>query len=381
MSLPPILVDDAEVVRLARQLREENVIAVDLEADSLHSYREKVCLIQISTPTDTVLVDPLAVQDMSPLAPVLADPAIRKIFHAADYDIRCLYRDFGIEIRGLFDTMIACQMLGEEKVGLADVLTKYLDVALDKRYQRADWSKRPLEDGMVRYAMEDTCHLHQLAEILEQRLRDMGRLSWAEEEFALLEQVRPSENGGPLFLRVKGAALLDRKQLAVLEQLLQWRDEEACRRDRPAFKVVGNKTLLGLAKSMPRALEETREIEGFSPRLAERYGRVLLGVVRKALALPKEEWPVYPRGERRERDPEVDERMKLLKKMRSAMAEQLAMDPGILVNNAQLEGLARACPADMEQLAELGVLKNWQREVLGEGLLRELAAMGCQAGS
>lgn len=372
MSLPPILIDDAAVVRLARELRSEKVIAVDLEADSLHSYREKVCLIQISTMNRTVLVDPLAVSDMSPLAPVLADPSIRKIFHAADYDIRCLYRDFGMEVHGLFDTMIACQMLGEKRVGLADVLGKYLDVTLDKRYQRADWSKRPLEEGMIRYAMMDTCYLHQLSDILEGRLREMGRLSWAEEEFALLEQVRPSENNGPLFLRVKGAGLLERKQLAVLEALLQWRDEEACRRDRPAFKVAGNKTLLGFAQRMPRNLQETDGIEGFSPRLADRYGRILLGVVRKAVALPKDQWPSYPRGERRERDPAVEERTRTLKKQRSFMAEQLSMDPGILVNNAQLEALARVCPSTPDQLAETGILKNWQREVLGEVLLGEL---------
>lgn len=226
---------------------------------------------------------------------------------------------------------------------------------------------------MIRYAMEDTCHLHRLAEILEGRLREMGRLHWAEEEFALLEQVRHAENNGPLCLRVKGAALLERKQLAVLEQLLQWRDQEACRRDRPAFKVVGNKTLLGLAVKMPSDIRSAKDIEGFSPRLADRYGRALLDVVHKAQDLPKDQWPVYPRGERRERDPEVDARVKVLKKWRAAMAEQLSMDPGILVNNAQLEGLARACPADMDQLAELGVLKNWQSEVLGEGALRELA--------
>jgi ribonuclease D len=320
-----------------------------------------------------VLVDPLAAKDLSPLAPVLANPAIRKIFHAADYDIRSLYRDFGMEIRGLFDTMIACQMLGEERVGLADVLGKYMNVTLDKRYQRADWSKRPLEEGMVRYAAEDTCYLHPLAEMLERRLRDMGRLSWAEEEFALLEQVRPSENNGPLFLRVKGAALLEGKQLAVLDQLLQWRDEEACRRDRPPFKIVGNKTLLDLARIIPGGLGETSNIEGFSPRLADRYGRALLGAVRKGVALPREQWPVYPRGERRERDPAVEERMKVLKNVRSAMAERLAMDPGVLVNNAQLEGLARACPANLHQVAELGVLKNWQREVLGEEAVRALA--------
>lgn len=125
MSLPPILVDDVSIARLAQELRDEAVIAVDLEADSLHSYQEKVCLLQISTSTRTVLVDPLAVEDLAALAPVLADPTIRKIFHAADYDIRCLFRDFRIEVQGLFDTMIACQMLGEKRVGLADVLAKY----------------------------------------------------------------------------------------------------------------------------------------------------------------------------------------------------------------------------------------------------------------
>lgn len=373
MSLPPILVDNASVAMLAEELRAERIIAVDLEADSLHSYQDKVCLIQISTPSRTVLVDPLAAKDMSLLAPVLADPAIRKIFHAADYDIRSLYRDFGIEICGLFDTMIACQMLGEERVGLADVLGKYMNVSLDKRYQRADWSMRPLEEGMVRYAAEDTCHLHHLAEMLEQRLRDMGRLSWAEEEFALLEQVRPSENNGPLFLRVKGAALLERKELAVLDQLLLWRDEEACRRDRPPFKIAGNKTLLDLARVMPCGLGETRGVEGFSPRLADRYGRAMLEAVRKGMASPKEQWPVYPRGERRERDPAVEDRMKLLKNLRAATADRLALDPGVLVNNAQLEGLARACPATLPQLTELGILKNWQREVLGEGVVRALA--------
>jgi ribonuclease D len=174
-------------------------------------------------------------------------------------------------------------------------------------------------------------------------------------------------------LRVKGAALLERKQLAVLDQLLQWRDEEACRRDRPPFKIVGNKTLLDLARIMPGGLGETSGVEGFSPRLADRYGRALLAAVRKGIALPKEQWPVYPRGERRERDPAVEDRMKVLKNLRSAVAERLAMDSGVLVNNAQLEGMARACPSNLQQLTELGILKNWQREVLGEEVVRALA--------
>jgi ribonuclease D len=372
MSLPPIVTDAGALAELAERLRTESVIAVDLEADSLHSYRDKVCLLQISTPTDTVLVDPLPLEDLAALAPVLADAGIRKIFHAADYDIRSLYRDFRLEIRGLFDTMIASQMLGEERVGLADVLNKHLGVSLDKRYQRADWSKRPLEEGMIRYAMEDTCHLHRLADILEARLVAKGRLTWAREEFALLEQVRPAENSGPLFVRVKGAALLDRAQLAVLEQLLQWRDKEACRRDRPPFKVVGNSVLLSLARSGPRTLRAMQGVEGLSPRLLDRYGRQLLEVVEAARALPAEQWPIYPRGERRERDPAAERRLKTLKRWRTGVATELAMDPGILINNAQLEGLARACPADDQQLRSLELLKNWQGQVLADGLLQAL---------
>ena len=140
----PILTDRAAVARFAAELAQETIVAVDLEADSMHSYQEKVCLLQFTTPSRTLLIDPLAVDDLSPLGPVLADPAIRKLFHAADYDIRCLNRDFGFEVRGLFDTMIACQFLGEEKVGLADILGKYFGVVLDKQFQRADWSQRPL---------------------------------------------------------------------------------------------------------------------------------------------------------------------------------------------------------------------------------------------
>ncbi|OEU62810.1 MAG: 3'-5' exonuclease, partial [Desulfuromonadales bacterium C00003094] len=251
MSLPPILVDSSALAEFAAQLHREPVFAVDLEADSLHSYQDKVCLLQFSTATATVLVDPLAIGDLSSLKAVLADEAVRKVFHAADYDIRCLYRDFGIEINGLFDTMTACQFLGEDKVGLADILNKYFGVKLDKRYQRADWSKRPLEEGMVHYAAEDTRHLLQLTEQLEAQLVAKGRLAWAKEEFALLEQVRHNSTGGPLFLRFKKANLLERRQLAVLEELLQWRNGEAQRRNCPPFKVLNNAPLLEVARAMP----------------------------------------------------------------------------------------------------------------------------------
>ena len=372
MSLPPILTTTEQVAELATKLQQEQVIAVDLEADSMHNYQEKVCLLQFSTPSETVLIDPLAAAELEPLKPVLAYPQVRKIFHAADYDIRCLARDFDIEINGLFDTMISCQFLGEEKFGLADVLRKYFDVELDKQYQRADWSKRPLSEGMIRYAAEDTCHLHQLVELLEQKLIEKGRLEWVQEEFSLLEQVRFATHEGPLFLRFKGAGTLDRRQLAVLEALLQWRDDEAQRRDCPLYKVLGNKSLLHLAKLKPTGRSKLQEVEGLSPRLIDRYGGKLLQQISMAFDLPEADLPLYPRGERRKKDPQVEKRMTRLKDWRKNTAAELELDPGVLINNALLDELARKQPKNEADFAAIGLLKRWQRKVLGEGILRAL---------
>jgi ribonuclease D len=369
MSLPPILTRDEEIAALAETLSAEDVIAVDLEADSMHNYHEKICLLQFSTPAETVLVDPLEGADLSPLGEVLADPAIRKIFHAADYDIRCLRRDFGWQINGLFDTMVSCQFLGEEKFGLADVLLKYYGVELDKQFQRADWSQRPLNEGMIRYAAADTAHLHRLSGELEQRLVDAGRREWLAEEFSLLEQVRFQEHEGPLFLRAKGAGTLDRRQLAVLEALLQWRDKEAQRRDRPHFKVLGNKSLLAMATNMPRDLKGLVALEGFSPRLADRYGKPLLKEIDKAMGVPDEDLPVYPRGERRRKDARAEKRIKRLKAWRTKAAEGYSLEPGVLINNAQLEALAHN---PSERVEELPGLKAWQRKEFGETLFKVL---------
>ena len=187
MSLPPILTTTEQVNDFAAELEKYPVIAVDLEADSMHNYQEKVCLLQFSTLDTTVLIDPLVGADLGSLRPVMGNPEIRKIFHAADYDIRSLSRDFDIRINGLFDTMISSQFLGEERFGLADVLRKYFGVELDKQYQRADWSKRPISPEMVRYAAADTQYLHELTEILEAKLIEKGRLEWVQEEFLLME--------------------------------------------------------------------------------------------------------------------------------------------------------------------------------------------------
>ena len=367
----PILTTSAEIKAFASELSREPVIAVDLEADSMHSYQEKVCLLQFSTPGKTLLIDPLAGGDLAPLGPVLANPAIRKVFHAADYDTRSLRRDFGFTVHGLFDTMVSCQFLGEEKFGLNDVLGKYYGVILDKQYQRADWSQRPLSPEMIAYAAADTTHLLQLALLLEARLIEKDRLDWVAEEFELLEQGCFTEHNGPRFLRFKGAPALERRQLAILEGLLQWRDREAERRDKPPYKVLGNDYLLQLVRQAPVDAAALSAMTGLPGWVAERFGKSLLPVVAAALALSEEELPRFPKGERRERDPAVDQRLATLKLWRTRIARELELEPGILINNGLLEEIARNPPHTLAEFDQIR-MKRWQRRILGAGIVAAL---------
>lgn len=369
MDKVEILTTDVQLATLAGQLAAETSLGVDLEADSMHNYQEKVCLLQLSTLQRTVLVDPLAVTDLDPLRPLMADPSVRKIFHAADYDLRCLKRDFDLEVRGLFDTMICAQLLGEERIGLADLLRKHFGVELDKKFQRADWSQRPLPSAMVRYAAEDTRHLHRLAELFAGQLKALGRLTWAEEEFALLEEVRFVESSGPLCLRVKGAGTLAPRELGILEELLQWREQEGARLNRPVYKILGNQPLQELARRKPQDKNELSDIEGLPPRLVDRYGRALLGAVRTGLAIPDTELPQFPRQQRRTKDPDAEERLKALKRWRQESAKGYEIEPGVLINNATLEALAQLNPQTAAALDSVPGLKNWQKRELGTALL------------
>ncbi|MBD1400089.1 ribonuclease D [Pelovirga terrestris] len=372
MSLPTILTTAVEVADFAVELAGHETIAVDLEADSMHNYQEKVCLLQFTTPQRTVLIDPLAIPDLDSLKSMFANPDQRKIFHAADYDIRSLGRDFEISVRGLFDTMISCQFLGEERFGLADVLKKYYGVELNKRFQRADWSLRPLSDDMIRYAAEDTSHLHDLARLLEDKLVEKGRLAWVKEECELLEQVRFSPQNGPLFLRFKGAGSLKPRQLAALEHMLVWRDDEARRRNTPHYKVLGNKPLLELARLLPEGRNQLEGIDGLPPRMAGRYGGTILQQIGAALELTEEQLPTYPRSVRKEVDPAVEGRFNALKKWRTKIAAELQLDPGVLINNALLEELALRNPRSFEDPAIAELLKRWQQQVLAKGIIATL---------
>ena len=355
---------------LADRLQGERLLACDLEADSLHRYQEKVCLLQFSTPDFSALVDPLAVPDLSPLAPVMADPAIRKLLHGADYDVRSLHRDFGIVIKNLFDTMIACQFLGEKDLGLAAALRKRFGVELDKQFQKADWGRRPLSPEMRDYAAKDTCYLIDFAQQLADELRARGRLAWVEEECSFLEQVRVSvREKGPFFLRFKGASRFSPRALAVLEELLCFRDEQARRMDRPPFKVIGNEALTDLAVKHPQKIADFVGIKGLTENIVQRQGNGLLRAIVKGCSIPEAELPLYPLPLRPERDPRKDERLKRLKRWREKRSCELVLDPGILANNALLEALAEL----PDGAAVDGVIpRNWQRELFADEVARQL---------
>jgi ribonuclease D len=355
---------------VARILGQAEIIGVDLEADSMYHYFEKVCLLQIATESVSYVMDPLALRDLSALRPVFSNPRIRKIFHGADYDIRSLYRDFRFEVENLFDTQLACKFLGLRESGLEASLRSRFHVELNKKYQRADWSQRPLSPEMVEYAAMDGRYLIPLARMLEKELEEKGRLSWVEEECLFLSKVRfmpPSH--APLYLKVKGAFLLDPRSLAVLEALLGFREARAKKADLPPFKVLGNECLLELAMKKPLGLEELETGKVLSRRQIDRYGTPLLQTIQRAMSVPDENLPVYPRQSRPDVSSPVRERVKALKTWREKRAKTLEMEPGILLNNALINDLALKNPRSTKEMEEVPGLKKWRQSHFGREIL------------
>ncbi len=365
-----------ELRTLMRRVGRESLVAMDTEAASFHRFVDRIYLIQLSTSRETAIIDPLTVEDVTTLGAVLADPAIEVVFHDADYDLRILDRDYGFHARRLFDTRVAAQLLGEPAVGLAALLEKHVGVAVDKKYQRADWSRRPLPPEMLEYAATDTSHLLALRERLRAELEARGRLSWAEEEFARLEGVRwnPVEANGGAFLRVKGARRLSRRGLAVLRELVPWREAIAAELDRASFRVVSNDALLALSAAPPHSAEELSQVKGLSPRLVVERGASLLTVIARGLAVPDKDLPRFPRAARRAPDPAFDQAVDRLKRVRNQMAERLNLDPGVLCPNGTLEAVARARPATRDALRDVPELRQWQMETLGAEFLSALGS-------
>ncbi len=352
------------------------LLAVDTEAASFHRFQDRIYLVQASTRDATVVVDPLAVADLSVLGRLLADRAVEVIFHDADYDLRILHRDYGFTATSLFDTRIAAQLLNEPGIGLAALLEKYLGVKLDKKFQRADWSVRPLLPGMLEYAADDTRYLPQLRDILKARLEAMDRWSWAAEEFELLEQVRWNAGGPPeeAYLRLKGARTLRGHQYAVLRELHAWREATARQLDRAPFRVLQNEAMISIAKAMPADEVALRELKALSPDQLRKRGTEILAAVARGIKAPADSLPVFERARRPPPDLAYEARLERLKLARNAASERLELAPGVLCPNGLLEAIARLEPKSVEQFAEVEGMRRWQRAVLGAELLA--AAMG-----
>ena len=358
-------------------LRREPLVGADTEAASFHRYRDRIFLVQLSSRTRTAIVDPLALPDLSPVGELLADPKVEKIFHDADYDLRIFDRDYGFRATQVFDTRIAAQFTGEPAIGLAALLEKYVGVKLAKEHQKADWSRRPLSQAMLAYAAADTQHLPALRDALRVRLVALDRLAWAEEEFGRLGALRwtGTTDGADAFLRVKGARALRPRALAALRELYRWRDTLAAEQDKATFRIVGNDALLAVAKALPRAPADLARIPELPATLAQRHGPALLARVAAAVALPEADLPRIERSARPPKDPSLDERVERLKGARNRVAAELGLDPGVLCGRATLEAVARAvtAPNDRAGLAQVGELRRWQIQVLGDALLAALA--------
>lgn len=353
------------------------VVAVDTEGASFHRFVDRIYLLQLSTREQSAIIDPLAVGPgaLAPLGTLLQDPAVEVVFHDADYDLRLLHQDYGWHVTTIFDTRIAAQLLGVRAFGLAALLDQYFGVKLEKKFQRADWSMRPLTPAMLDYAAQDTRYLLALRERLRAELDAAGRWSWAAEEFARLEGTRwDPEDSGLAFLRVKGARDLTRRELAVLGELVRWRDALAAEQDRATFRVVGNEALLEIARRRPDTREALASIHGMPRGIVDGRSDEVLAAVRRGHEVPEESLPRFPRAPRWDRDPDFDDRVARLKSVRDAAAVRLHLDPGVLCSRERLEAIARRRPASFKEIESVPDMRRWQVAELGGPMLDVLKA-------
>ncbi len=372
----PVLVAKPEnLARLVDFLAREPAVGVDTESNSLHAYRERVCLIQFSTPAHDYILDPLALVDLSALGPLFADPVQQKIFHAAEYDLICLKRDYGFKFANVFDTMVAARTLGWPRLGLAAILQERFGVAMNKRFQRANWGERPLTDELLDYARLDTRYLVALRDVLASELAAAGCAEEAQEEFERLERgngAAPSAGGGPgaegvnphAFWRVNGARDLAPAQAAVLRELFLYREQQAERADRPPFKIMSDQTLTDVARMQPATLEALEGLPGMTPAQIRRHGQKLLQAVRRGQSAG----PVRPPHAEREPD-SVRDRYELLHQWRKRRAQARGVESDVIVPRDALWELARRNPDSAETLATLEHLGPWRRAAYGAEIL------------
>jgi ribonuclease D len=331
---------------------------LDTEADSLHAYPEKLCLIQLSLPGADELIDPLAGLDLARLLQSLQSKPL--FFHGADYDLRLLYRTYQFVPEAVFDTMWAARLLGVSEFSLRDLVCQHLGIALEKGPQKLNWALRPLPERMARYALNDTRHLQSLAELLQNGLREKDRLEWHAEICAkvIRESTRAREVDPESLWRIKGSDRLDGAAMAVLRELWRWRESEAIAANKPPYFIVSHEQLVAVSSAVSRG-RPTRHLlpRHFSSGRATR----LMAAIEKGLATPSAEHPqrrVRTPGIRLNREQQL--RFDEFKRVRDARATELGLDATLIASKGELIFLAQ------ENDGARGVdLMRWQRALLG----------------
>jgi ribonuclease D len=365
LTEPAWIATSSSLQKLAKELSGNTRLAVDTESNSLHAYHEQVCLIQFSTPQTDYLVDPLAFDDLSPLAPIFSNPLIEKIFHAAEYDLICLKRSFGITVSNLFDTMQAARILGYKQVGLDSMLAEKLGVTIKKKYQKADWAERPLSQEMLNYARLDTHHLLDLRDCLQSELLEHDRWDLAREEFLRLAQGNGNTKAGiPSWQRVSGTQKFTKRQLAIFQELCIWRDTQAERMDRPVFKVIDDKRLVSIALAAPVTQSDLEALR-LTSRQISIYGNNIL----QAVAHGKKTDPASRPNATRPKQAFID-RLGALSDWRKSAAQKIGVESDVVLPKGWMHAIAERNPKTIEELSALMPHSPWRLENFGAEILR-----------
>jgi len=373
VTLPPFIFvkNRSTWTECLARLQQEPRLAIDLEANSLYAYREQVCLIQISIPGQDYIVDPLADLELEALGELIASPAVEKIFHAAEYDLILLKRQYGWTLNNLFDTMWATRILGIKRCGLANLLESHFGVSQNKKHQKANWCKRPLSATLLSYAQMDTHYLIQLADRLDEELRAAGRLEESSEIFAEQTRIKLPNNGfnPDGFWSIGAVRNMDGRQRAIVKGLYSYRDEQAKMQNRPPFKIFGDRTLIELAQVAPTTMNDLSAIYGMSTGQIRRYGRQIIRVIDEARQAPT---PKKPRSNSKRPSEAVSNRYEKLYDWRKERAKGRGVESDVIISRNTLWELARQNPQSEIELAEIDCLGSWRRETYGEDILKTL---------
>lgn len=373
MNLPPFEFISGEKAwtRCLEALQRETRLAVDLESNSMYAYRESVCLIQISTPGQDFILDPLCNLDLSALGSLISDPKVEKIFHAAEYDLILMKRQYGWELQNLFDTMWAARILGYKRFGLASLLQDIFQIQLNKKYQKSNWCKRPLDPEQLVYAQHDTHFLFRLRAHLFRELQENDCLEEAAETFEQQTHIQLSDNGfdPDSFWSINGARDLNKRQQAVLKALNIFRDQEACRRDKPLFKVLNDRTLVALAGKMPSDKRQLTKVPGMTNGQIRRYGSQILEVVKEGANKP---YPKFPYHKHKRQPDDVVSRFETLRQWRKKRAMRRGVESDVILSRTALWDIAHEYPKDIQELCKLKSIGSWRCQMYGDEILNVL---------